>query len=116
MDMRDGMTWTVDSAMRWAMVNSMLCVKLSMTVRTRWTFLRVKLVLEITIPLLWIFGPWDPVTSEPWDHEPIEFIYMYMKRFQCPSNQKSFIGMGGGWWWHYKYSYKLHVQEIQDRP
>ena len=25
--------WTVDSAMRWAMVNSMHCVKLSMTVR-----------------------------------------------------------------------------------
>ena len=36
-------------------------------------------------------------------------ISSYMKRFQCYSAQKSF--MVGGWWWrHCNYSYKLQVK------
>ena len=35
-------------------------------------------------------------------------IRSYMKRFQCYSAQKSFLGGGG--WWHCNYSYKLQVQ------
>ena len=35
-------------------------------------------------------------------------ISSYMKRFWCYSAQKSF--MGGGWWRHCNYSYKLQVQ------
>jgi len=34
----------------------------------------------------------------------------YMKRFQCYSARKSFMGGGGWWWWrHCNYSYKLQV-------
>ena len=38
-------------------------------------------------------------------------VSSYMKRFQCYSAQKSFMGGGGWWWWrHCNYSYKLQVQ------
>ena len=47
--------------------------------------------------------------SPIWSYEPW-ITHSFMKRYQCYSAQKSF--MGGWWWWwiHCNYSFKLQVQ------